>query len=605
MENNTGMELTQRSWSRTGMDSIKGLPSAENAAANMEEFVRALEDIQSIDIKKLKAQFFQTEETISQNMADDLMIEPNRILDSQKKETDIVRKQLEEELKFRKEYESAFGDRKINDLSRMLEDMFSAIERLEKETERLKENNRHLEVEKQNALEEKTNALTRLSKQVSDQMTENNPNIADQFSQNRPSKLGERYSEVYDNQWTIAFEVLTETYGEVDETAIQILLNLLIECDNFAKMRAEIQMEELVRTVTGSLSVQVGNEIKLHLKKARQLVDFSSVGLLFQDCESYVNRRVAVAKVYLKEDEDMKTYLKECFQICWLMAIQDLPVVLGHVPKRFEDFNTMLYKPYSWSGTKVDFAVWPPLLLHEGGPVLAKGVAQPILEKRKEDFRLVKQIRRTAWGEGHKTKYQERVTQTKLKQDDVDFITQATIMKIEDIPRGRIDERKQQLTTVPTTSSQVIGAKPTTIVVSTAGNTKSATNQSRYTDISSYMQPVKTTFTQTSVPRGQDYYTAPAYKNRSKQITTKRFENSQKLPRTDGKIKHDDSTPSRITQNTFLSRHRDHGYEHLNGTELHEYRDFVQILTNHGLEMARSMFRNAFERYITIYMARK
>lgn len=43
--------------------------------------------------------------------------------------------------------------------------------------------------------------------------------------------------------------------------------------------------------------------------------------------------------------------------------------------------NTDVYQPYTRSGTRVDYVVWPAMLLREGGPVLAKGVAQGYDEK--------------------------------------------------------------------------------------------------------------------------------------------------------------------------------------------------------------------------------
>ena len=40
-------------------------------------------------------------------------------------------------------------------------------------------------------------------------------------------KLGERYSELYDNEWTDAFEVLTSDLQYDDKAAIQKLIELL------------------------------------------------------------------------------------------------------------------------------------------------------------------------------------------------------------------------------------------------------------------------------------------------------------------------------------------------------------------------------------------
>lgn len=55
-------------------------------------------------------------------------------------------------------------------------------------------------------------------------LTDNNPNIADLSDQNRPTKLAERFTELYDNQWTDAFEILDN--GNEKET-IGTLLKIL------------------------------------------------------------------------------------------------------------------------------------------------------------------------------------------------------------------------------------------------------------------------------------------------------------------------------------------------------------------------------------------
>lgn len=72
------------------------------------------------------------------------------------------------------------------------------------------------------------------------------------------------------------------------------------------------------------------------------------------------------------------------------MQIQDPPVVFAPLAAQGSVLNTNLYKPYTRSGTHVDFLVWPALLLHEGGPVLAKGVVQGY--KKQSDGTFLPQI---------------------------------------------------------------------------------------------------------------------------------------------------------------------------------------------------------------------
>lgn len=61
---------------------------------------------------------------------------------------------------------------------------------------------------------------------ASGRLTDGNPNIADLSDENRPTKLAEMYSELYDNEWTNAYELFTED-GETEENACSILVKTL------------------------------------------------------------------------------------------------------------------------------------------------------------------------------------------------------------------------------------------------------------------------------------------------------------------------------------------------------------------------------------------
>lgn len=59
---------------------------------------------------------------------------------------------------------------------------------------------------------------------ASAKLTDGNPNITDLSDiHNRPTKLAEQYSELYDNEWTDAYDVLN-TKGMAEEKACRVLL---------------------------------------------------------------------------------------------------------------------------------------------------------------------------------------------------------------------------------------------------------------------------------------------------------------------------------------------------------------------------------------------
>ena len=68
----------------------------------------------------------------------------------------------------------------------------------------------------------------RLSEHVSLALADNNPNIADLSDLNRPTNLAEKFSTLYDDEWTEALESLANKAGTEDETkAIQMLLAIV------------------------------------------------------------------------------------------------------------------------------------------------------------------------------------------------------------------------------------------------------------------------------------------------------------------------------------------------------------------------------------------
>ena len=60
------------------------------------------------------------------------------------------------------------------------------------------------------------------------------------------------------------------------------------------------------------------------------------------------------------------------------MVIQDPPVALGKAAESGETFDPNTFKEYTKTGNIVSYTVWRPLILHENGPLLCKGTAQPI-----------------------------------------------------------------------------------------------------------------------------------------------------------------------------------------------------------------------------------
>ena len=96
--------------------------------------------------------------------------------------------------------------------------------------------------------------------------------------------------------------------------------------------------------------------------------------LYFQTFGSYLNKIFTQFGCHGKLPQVVE-YTNKCVEITWLMSVQDPPVILDNMEDH-HGFQTEMYKAFTKHGRNVDFYVWPALLLHKGGPLLAKGVAQ-------------------------------------------------------------------------------------------------------------------------------------------------------------------------------------------------------------------------------------
>lgn len=244
-------------------------------------------------------------------------------------------------------------------------------------------------------LEERNNeTLTRLSAMASAKLTDGNANIADLSDENRPTKLSEKFSELYDNEWTNAFEFLTEIKKLDEETAILTLLKVLCVIYLDCKTKANEDYKSLVTGIQSFIVLKDQEIPKDFLKFAKDARKKNFKGEL-----KNVRKKVKenIHKIFpdktVRKTEAVKKYLETSLQLCWLMAVQDPPVHMDTViSKSDEPYDSNTHKQYTKSGTLIDYIVWPAIYLCENGSLLAKGIAQckedrtPILdEQRKQD----------------------------------------------------------------------------------------------------------------------------------------------------------------------------------------------------------------------------
>nr|XP_034301650.1 myosin-11 isoform X7 [Crassostrea gigas] len=228
---------------------------------------------------------------------------------------------------------------------------------------------------------QKEDALTRLSKVAGAKLTHGNAAITDLSDTDRPTKLAEKFSELYDNAWTDAFEELDNTFHNEEET-IKVLLRIFQEAYKFCvetENNYETRIGQAVFTLASKTeSHQIKNE-NVEIKKVLADLRIS----LSPACCSVIEEMVLSKLPSILKSIDVaacpltKLYARQCASLSWKMRIRDPPLFVRFEFRCGSTFNADVLKRYTKTGGYLDFLVWPTLYLQENGPVLAKGVAQP------------------------------------------------------------------------------------------------------------------------------------------------------------------------------------------------------------------------------------
>ncbi|XP_062610715.1 uncharacterized protein LOC134272507 [Saccostrea cucullata] len=226
----------------------------------------------------------------------------------------------------------------------------------------------------------KNEALTRFNEIAGRRLLDNDASIADLSTEIRPSKIGENFKILYDNEWTEAFEELTEQ-GKTEEECIKTLLHIVQDTFTFAMEKAKSFESKLISIVT-SFPANANSSNKNTTKDEEELIKQLKRVSAARTCTAVQDVYVRKFKIKGKIGERLKLYARKCMELCWYMAVQSPPMVIISAVQCKGPFDEKYYSRYTATGDLIDYVVWPCTLLHENGPVLAKGVAQATKDNR-------------------------------------------------------------------------------------------------------------------------------------------------------------------------------------------------------------------------------
>ncbi|KAH3830303.1 hypothetical protein DPMN_103543, partial [Dreissena polymorpha] len=202
---------------------------------------------------------------------------------------------------------------------------------------------------------EKDDALTRLSAVASSKIRDNNPNIADLSDVNRPTKIAEKMSELYDNEWTDAFDSLEKRHP--DDNIVQKLVNILKNINERCRGMAWQDFFQHVQTSI-ELPVEVLQEFKPSTRPDHEIVLTKEMQQQIKEFRKLRAPTILpiIQKALVSKDvvsDELTAYYNKCVDVCWLAAVQDPPLFMNFIPG--EKFDTTLFKDYTTRGPYVEF----------------------------------------------------------------------------------------------------------------------------------------------------------------------------------------------------------------------------------------------------------
>lgn len=235
---------------------------------------------------------------------------------------------------------------------------------------------------------------TRLSQAASRSLMHNNPNIADLSDKNRPTKIGERFEQLFDNEWSDAHEKLKSTISEreIYIILIEVVKDVYKFCKNALqqqilnikeKLETQIRDPRFVEDKKAYVGAGKGDKMlswmceksASEFQKGNAIHSVLGLTMIYKDyCKhrNFLQKELRYSKL-----EKIYPFIDATVELCWLMCAQTPPMQLVFA-ERNSTVNKSNFRCTGHTGDRVDVCAWPAVILHDGGPVVTRGHVLPL-----------------------------------------------------------------------------------------------------------------------------------------------------------------------------------------------------------------------------------
>ncbi|XP_053399411.1 golgin subfamily A member 6-like protein 22 isoform X2 [Mercenaria mercenaria] len=260
--------------------------------------------------------------------------------------------------------------------------------------EKQKEQIIHLSNENKKLQDQLHETRNRLSALAGHKMTADNPNIADLSDAYRPTNIAEQFREVYDNEWTHAYEELDiqnpEEETKIIDTLVTILKNIEVFCMDVSSQQFDTLKAAIVNEVTypkykhKSGTVMAGKHRAEMSSAQTELADKllkdlrKSLGILSTGPLAQIFHTVYMTQHRGADDvcpAGINAFVVQSVKLVWMMKMQTPP--MGFIwAKVNQNVDKNKFTFYTKRGDVTKQCVWPAIELHKNGPLMSKGIVQ-------------------------------------------------------------------------------------------------------------------------------------------------------------------------------------------------------------------------------------
>ncbi|KAL3878809.1 hypothetical protein ACJMK2_031137 [Sinanodonta woodiana] len=198
-----------------------------------------------------------------------------------------------------------------------------------------------------------------------------------------PVQLAERFSKIYQNEYKGAFDELRK-HGHSEKDVIYYLLTIVqhvyFSCMELKKSLLDYYIDKLIGPNLNIASTDERmrryNEMQERRKEAEKKLPFVCKEFMISRYPYISPPTIPGKKV--QAFEKSRIFAEVTVQAVWLMCIQQPPLCLEWIEtsagsKSLFDPESFIY--YKKSGEFIDYCVWPLVMSHDTGHILAKGIA--------------------------------------------------------------------------------------------------------------------------------------------------------------------------------------------------------------------------------------